>query len=411
MITQLVSRPGILCLNWLGAAPAVIILFGMASLPAHTQEPDKPKYTVKIHDEKAIVADIDDSGAIDPTRRINFSSQGNFFANISTIKGETLQLSHFPQFKINNRVLQPGQGGRFEVMNAPLKSAPSGRKRIGSMTVWALNDLRITQTMELHPAKSKGVGQKRLMNTVLITFTIENKGTTTQTVGTRVCMDTFVIDNDGCLFAAPTHPGKVLDGIVLKEKTLPPYVQMLQRPDVKNPGYVSHLTLNMGSRYEKVDKVVLSSLRVGFGNWDMAVSPAMGDSAISFYWPTKEIKAGGKRELAYAYGEGVAVPAESEGRFQVALGGSFEPGKVFTISAVVADPALGQTLALELPKTMQRLEGKEVQPIGPLAEGLEYGTVLWRARVLQPGDHTIRIRSSTGVTQTKIVSITAMPKS
>jgi hypothetical protein len=392
MITQLVSRLAVCCPNWFGATPAVIILFGMASLPAHTGEPAKPKYTVKIHDEKTVVADIDDSGAIDPTRRINFQPQGNFFANISTLRGETLQLSHFPQFMINGRVLQPG---------------PSGRKRIGSMTVWALNDLRITQTMELHPSKSKGLGQKRLMNTVLITFTIENKGTTTQTVGTRVCMDTYVIDNDGCLFAAPTHPDKVLDGIVLKDKTLPAYVQMLQRPDVRNPGYVSHLTLNVGSRYEKVDKVILSSLRVGFGNWDMAVSPAMGDSAISFYWPIKEIKAGGKRELAYAYGEGVAVPAESEGRFQVALGGSFEPGKVFTISAVVADPALGQTLALELPKTMQRLEGKEVQPVGPLTEGLEYGTVLWRARVLQPGDHTIRIRSSTGVTQTKIVSITA----
>ena len=393
--------------RWLGASVFVAILFTLASLQAHTQEPSKPKYTVRIHDEKTIVANIDDLVAIDPTRRINFQPQGNFFANITTLKGETLHLSHFPQFMINGRVFQPGQGGRFEVMNAPLKSAPSGRKRIGSMTVWALNNLRITKTIELHPSKSKGLGQKRLMNTVLITFTIENKGTTTQTVGTRVCMDTFVIDNDGCLFAAPTHPGKVLDGIVLKEKTLPPYVQMLQRPDLRNPGYVSHLTLNMGSRYEKVDKVVLSSLRVGFGNWDMAVSPAMGDSAISFYWPTKEIKAGGKRELAYAYGEGVAVPAESEGRFQVALSGSFEPGKVFTISAVVADPALGQTLALELPKTMQRLEGKEVQPAGPLTEDHEYSTVLWRARVLQPGDHTIRIRSSTGVTQTKIVSITA----
>src|SRR6516164_8735430 len=257
--------------RWLGASIFVAILFILASLQAHTQEPAKPKYAVKIHDEKTIVADIDDSGAVDPTRRINFQPQGNFFANIRTLKGETLHLSHFPQFMINGRVLQPGQGGRFEVMNAALKSAPGARKRNGFMTVWTLNDLRITQTMELHPAKSKGPGQKRLMNTVLITFTIENKGTKAQSVGTRVCMDTYVIDNDGCLFAAPTHPGKVLDGIVLKDKTLPAYVQMLQRPDVRNPGYVSHLTLNMGSRYEKVDKIVLSSLQVGFGNWDMAV--------------------------------------------------------------------------------------------------------------------------------------------
>ena len=48
------------------------------------------------------------------------------------------------------------------------------------------------------------------------------------------------------------------------------------------------------------------------------------------------------------------------------LGGSFEPGKVFNISAVVADPALGQTLTLELPKGMHRLEGKDVQAVAPL---------------------------------------------
>ena len=220
-------------------------------------------------------------------------------------------------------------------------------------------------------------------------------------------MDTYVIDNDGCLFAAPTHPKKLLDGIVLKEKTLPPYVQMLQRPDLNNPGYVSHLSLNLGGKYEKVDKVILSSLRVGYGVWDMPVSPAMNDSAISFYWPTKEIKAGAKRDLAYAYGEGIAVAAENEGRFQMELGGSFEPGKVFNISAVVADPALGQTLTLELPKGLQRLDGKEVQAVGALADDQEYGTVLWKARVIAPGEHTIRIRSSTGITQTKIVTVTA----
>ncbi len=244
------------------------------------------------------------------------------------------------------------------------------------------------------------------MNTVLITYTIENKSSKPQSVGARVCMDTFVIDNDGCLFAAPTHPKKVLDGVVLKDKTLPPYVQMLQRPNIDNPGYVSHLTLDIGGRYEKMDKVVLSSLQVGFGDWDMPVAQANGDSAISAYWAIKEMKPGTKRELAYAYGEGVAVRAESEGRFQLALGGSFEPGKVFTISAVVADPALGQTLVLELPKGMQRLEGKEVQPVAVMSDGQESSTVLWKARVENPGEYTIRVRSSTGITLSKVVTIT-----
>ncbi|MBM3994443.1 MAG: hypothetical protein FJ303_09875 [Planctomycetes bacterium] len=384
---------------------ASLVLVGLAGGAA--QSSDKPKFRVKIADEKAIVTENDDIGAIDPTQRISFASGGTFYVNIRTLQGQTLHLSHFPQFLINNVPMQPGQGGRFEGVNAPLKKAATGKARNGYASTWIINDLRITQTVTLHPAKAKGAGQKRLMNTVLVAYTIENTAQRSQTIGARICMDTYVIDNDGCIFAAPTHPNKLLDGIVLKDKTLPAYVQMLQRPDLRNPGYISHLSLDMGSRYEKVTKCVLSSLRVGFTNWEMVPAQAMGDSAISFYWATKEMKPGSKRELAYAYGEGIAVAPESEGRFQMALGGSCEPGKTFTISAVVADPPPGQTLSLELPTGIQRLEAKTVQPVAPLAEDQESTTVLWKCRVSEPGVFPIRIRSSTGVTQTKIVTVTA----
>jgi hypothetical protein len=386
-------------------AAALAVLF--ASSPPHAQEPAKPKYAVKISDEKEVVVNIDDSGAIDPAKRINFMSQGNFFVNINTIRNETLHLSHFPMFQINGQQLQPGQGGRFEIQNQPLKAKGPGKKAPqGFLSVWHVNNVRITQTTELYPSKAKGPGEKRLMNNVFVTYTLENTGKQALTAGMRVCMDTFVIDNDGCLFAAPTMPGQVLDGVVLKDKTLPPYFQMLQRPDLKNSGYRSHFTINLGGKYEKANKVVLSSLRAGFQQWDMPAIKAMGDSAISVYWETKELKPGAKRELAYAYGEGIAVPAENEGRFQMSLGGSFEPGKIFTISALVADPALGQTLSLDLPAGMVRVEGKEVQPVAPLSLDNEYSTVLWKCRVLEPGTHTIRVRSSTGITQGKVVAVT-----
>ena len=384
------------------------VLAAMVATPVQTQEPAKSKYNVKIVDEKAVVVDMEDSGAIDPAKRINFGSQGNFFINITTMQNQILHLSHFPSFMINGQFLpQGGQGGRFESMNAPLPKGAGGKARVGSQTVWILNDLRVTQTLELHPSKAKAAGQKRLLNTVLITYSFENKSAKPQTIGLRMYMDTYVINNDGCLFAAPvTHPGKILDGVVLEKKTLPPYLQMLQNPDLKNPGFVSHLTLNVGSKYEKADKLILTRHGQGFGGWDMMAIQAMGDSGIGLYWPIKEMKPGTKREMAYAYGEGLAAAYGSEGRFQMSLGGSFEPGKIFTISAVVADPALGQTLSLELPKGMQRLEGKEVQPVAALTEDHEYSTVLWKARVTEPGEYPIRIRSSTGVTQTKVVTIT-----
>ncbi len=386
---------------------AVVFLAVLAS-QSNAGEPAKSKFAVKIQDEKTLVVDMEHSGAIDPMQRINFQPQGSFYASITTMNKQMLHLSHFPQFQINGRTVQPGFGGRFEAMNAQLPNGPGNKKRTGYMNVWLSDGLRITQSVELHPSRAKGPGQKRLLNTMLIAYTVENTTKEAQTVAVRVCMDTYVVTNDGCLFASPvTHPGKILDGIVLKDKTLPPYLQMLQVPNLQNPGYVSHLTLNVGGRYEKADKLVLSSLRAGFGNWEMNAIPAGFDSAISFYWPSKELKPGAKRDMAYAYGEDIAVPAESEGRFQFDLGGSFEPGKIFTISATVADPGLGQTLTLELPKGMERLEGKEVQPVAPLGETQDYSTVLWKARVLEPGQHAIRIRSSSGVAQTKVVTVTA----
>src|SRR5439155_15931768 len=103
---------------------------------------------------------------------------------------------------------------------------------------------------------------------------------------------------------------------------------------------------------------------------------------------------------------GVGIGPESEGRFQMMVGGSFEPGKVFTLVAAVSDPAVGQTLDLELPKGMEFIEGKNIQPVPAATGDRTQSMVMWKARVLEPGTFPMRIRSSTGVTQTKVVTIT-----
>src|SRR2546426_714057 len=105
--------------NSLARLGIVMVIFsGLAYLPAQTQEPAKPKFTVKIADDKEVIVNLDDSGAVDPTKRINFDGnafmQGNFYINIRTINNQTLHLSHFPSFMIDGRFIQAGQGGRFE---------------------------------------------------------------------------------------------------------------------------------------------------------------------------------------------------------------------------------------------------------------------------------------------------------
>jgi hypothetical protein len=214
----------------------------------------------------------------------------------------------------------------------------------------------------------------------------------------------YLVDNDGCLFAAPTVPGKVLNGYMLKGKELPEWVKVLQRPDLKNPLYTAHFTFKMGTRIEAPDKVSLTGLGACFGGWDI---PAMasGDTAIGIFFSPKKINPGGKREVGYAYGEGLASNPDNEGKVGVAVAGSFEPNKQFTVTALVEDPLPGQTLTLELPDGMERLECKAMQPVPASAE-VGTSVVVWKARVVRPGSFAVSVRSSTGAVHTKNVMIT-----
>jgi hypothetical protein len=218
----------------------------------------------------------------------------------------------------------------------------------------------------------------------------------------------YIVNNDGALFAAPTMPGKVLDGVELKDKTLPDYVQCLQQPNLKAPGQMAHLTLNLGSGIEKADRVVLS--RHGAGNlsgWDMPAVRAGGDSGLAVYFEPRELKPGGRREFGYAYGPGLAVPPENEGRVEVKLDGFFEPGKEFTVTARVHDPVPAQRLILELPEGIELVEGREIQPVPEALTSTPLSIVQWRCSVRALGRHRLRLRSSTGVTQTKILTVLA----
>ena len=177
-----------------------------------------------------------------------------------------------------------------------------------------------------------------------------------------------------------------------------------QVPNLKAPGQVCQFTLKLGSRLEGPTRMMLTNLGACGQGWEVPAQPA-GDSAVAIYFDDKEVPPGGKRETGYAYGIGLADSPDGEGRVTVALGGSFQPGKRFTVAAYVDEPVEGQSLALELPPGTELLEGKELQPVPPPV-GEARSLVLWRGRVLQPGQFPIRVRSSTGVTQTRIVTVT-----
>jgi len=391
--------------NW-RLVTGVAGLFMVGLVAAGLAQDPRPVVRVKIHDEKPTEPVL----PIDHTQRIQFQSAGNLNVQIRDAMNRTLHLSHYSMLNIDGQFVVPGNGGQFEVANAPLPKSPGGKERKGYMVVWKLNDLRITMTVEVVPTRPAKNAAKRLMNSVLVRYQVENKGKQAHKVGLRPYIDTYIIDNDGALFAAPNFPKKILDGIELKDKQLPDYIQVMQRPDLANPGFTAHLTLNLGGSMEKPNRVILSRHGAFKDQWDMQTVQAMGDSALSIYWDPKEIKAGGKRDMGYAYGEGIAYGPASEGNFNLILGGSFEPGKVFTLAAMVSDPAPGQSLTLELPDSMERLEGKAVQPVPAPGDDRAQTMVLWKARVLRLGQFPIRIRSNTGITMTKVVTISEAEK-
>jgi len=368
----------------------------------------RPPVRVTIRDDKPVV--VEPVLPVDPVQRITYQfNQPMAFGLL--VDGKRLTFAPvggiMTLFKIDEQILQPGGApGRLEANRAPLPPY-LGKQRTGEQAIYVCNNVRITQTVEVVPGKpsAKNVtGQKRRMDVVLVRYFVENKDARPHAFALRVFMDMLLVDNDGALFAAPNFPNKILDGIELKGKQVPDYLQVLQRPDLQNPMYVAHFTYALGRGRERPDRVILTNLGAFANQWDMRAIPAMGDSAMAMYWDTRTLQPGSKSELAYTYGEGIADPPVKEGKVDLALGGSFEPGKLFNITAYVEDPTPGQTLTLELPPGMERIEGKELQPVpAPAADG--NSIVLWKARVSRTGEYALRVRSSTGVTQTKLITI------
>ncbi len=364
---------------------------------------------------KVVVKDgklVAPEAAVDPTPHITVGHGGGMMFGLR-VDGTpitcTPNISVMVTTRIDgNLVLQPG----FDPMTGqqspqrPLPAGRFGKKRIGTQAQWTFSGLRYTQIVETIPSRLRTTAtaqDKRRLDTVRIVTIIENTDRRQHTVEYRAFIDTMIAANDGALFAAPTTaPGAVLDGIVLQGKQLPAYLQVLERPSVEKPGYVATMTLRFAGKMEGPGKVVLANTAAFNGQWDAAPVKANGDSACFLYWPAKALKPGAKRTLVWAYGGGIASNTDNEDNVAIALGGSFAPGKLFTVTATVDDPLPGQSLTLELPPGMQRIEGSERQPV-PTVPGMS--AVLWKARVERLGTYDLKVRSSTGVTHVKNIRI------
>ena len=364
------------------------------------QEASRP-VTVKFHEPKTDVTEA--TVPIDPTVRVIIQATGGMAYGLNA-EGARLTFSAGSArttFKIDEQIVHPAVGAP---MKLPVKPPPA-KTPFGYTSTFNAKGLNITQTLEAAPSRPDTPGEQRKLNTLLVRYLSENKDTQPHAIATRVRIDTYCRTTDGPLFAAPTLPNKILDGMEMKEKTLPPYVQVLERPDLKNPGFVAHVTLKFGTRMIGPDRFVCTAHFAQDQGWEVQIRQAGGDSDCVMYWNPRVIPPGGKIELAYAYGKGLATTPESEGRIRPVFGGSFEPNKMFTLAAYVDDQISNQSLELELPAGMELVEGKRVQPVPLPPPDSTTSLVLWKCRVKELGEHALRIRSSNGVTPTRTITI------
>jgi hypothetical protein len=409
---------------------AIAIVFAGASFPLLAEEatPEPPKYRVVFREPTVDVAQV-----VLPTetnQRIQLQYVGMMAFGL-TIDNQKMLCCGAGAirtvFKIDEKIVHPNvpavgvQGGMvvqggvivqggivgpngFQ-QGKPLPPDRNGKVRPGMQSSFVSDGIHITQYLEVVPSEAAKGAAKRPLDNMLIRYVFENKGNQVRKVGTRVRIDTMCGNNDGALFAAPTKPGEILNGIALEGKTLPEWVRIMEVPNLQNPGFHGHFTLKLKGNRIGPDKFVCTAHAGGDNGWDAPIVQSNGDSDCILYWTPRELRPGQKMEMAYAYGQGIASLPESEGRLKVSLGGNFEPGKVFNVQAFVEDPGAGQTLSLELPEGMSLLDGPPTQPAAPPVETQSTSTVLWRGRAERPGDFTIRVRSSNGVTESRTVSI------
>jgi hypothetical protein len=300
-----------------------------------------------------------------------------------------------------------GDAARWQEKEGKLGTDRGGRRREGRQSVWlppGADRLPVTQTVEVVAGEQVAPGQRRrLLETCLVRYKVENKDGRPHRVGLRFLLDTYIGSNDGVPFTV----GNALCDTEREFNTpaeVPDFIQALERPDLDNPGTVAHLTLKPGGRLEPPTRVTLGHWSNTL-SWDVPVTPMRQDSAVVLYWDEKEIKPGEVREVGFAYGLG-NVSSGAGGKLGVTAGGSLLAGAEFTVTAYVNTPLRDQTVTLQLPPGLERTAGPATQPVKEPEAGGRNSAVTWKVKAARSGRYTLRVTSSTGVAQTLLVTIT-----
>lgn len=345
-------------------------------------------------------------------KKLTFDERGLTNNTVVRLDGGEWMFGQRPFRMLNGREMESSPGRWLE-----RAGRVGGSLRDGVRSVWVYDaqQVHVTQTVGLVQG-----AQSAKIDTCLVQYRIDNKDSRSHTVGLRFLLDTFIGDNDGVPFLIPGSKQLCNTFREFAGAEVPDFIQARETEDLSNPGTIATIQLKLPG-HEPPSRVTLGAWpdqRLGgvcrgqrtlwtVPPWPMkSIEPS--DSAVTIYWNARPIPPGGSREMAFAYGLGSVAAGEAGGALGLSVGGSFTPGGEFTLTAEARDPRDGQTLTLELPDGFSFVAGQATQPVPPLPANSASRTspVTWRVKAgPREGAHTLRVRSSTGVSQTQPVRI------
>jgi predicted secreted protein len=259
---------------------------------------------------------------------------------------------------------------------------------------WECANIRVTQRLGI----ALGASTNRY-DTLRIEYVLENRDKTPHHVGLRIMLDTLIGDNDGVPFSVPGRQGIIDRAVELQGKDIPDFIQVLEKPDLTNPGVVVNVTLR-GGEATPPERVLITGWPGGEAHWDYLASVGGvgaplsrggeaapgGDSAIGLFYPINLLQPGERRQIVALYGLGAISSVVSK---NPSLGLSISSNRVdegasFWIVARVSNPRAGQRVRLQLPAALTLVEGDLAQTIAPEATA-NFTTRSWLVRAVAPG--------------------------
>jgi hypothetical protein len=296
-----------------------------------------------------------------------------------------------------------GQDFLFGKRSGKWETKPHTVGRWGGKEATWLFDQRIavTQRAELFPGEPQIVeGEyKSLVDTCLVRYTIVNQDRRPHRVGLRFLLDTYIGNNDGVPFTIPGKAELIDTQADLRGAEVPDFLQVLEKPDLHNPGTVAQLTLRLGKRLESPQRVCLTrypglplaeQYEIPLQNFALRTKKLHeeGDSAVVLYWEEKELVPRQKREVGFAYGLG-SINADQS--LALAVGGALVAHQEFTVLGLLRTSLPDQSLTLELPKGLEFVGCSATQKIDALPVARP-AVVTWRVRAQRAGTYVLRLR-------------------